>query len=217
MEIFWSQDSFKVNRKNLSETLTNFNKYKTNELLKYHHHDFVILLTNTKYYDEKDATLGFTLLEGMCSLVSSSVVVCHGSLAEQATTMAHEIGHSLGMDHDVDADCICPEIEGCIMAEKDLEIVPKFWSSCNINQLNTAMYRGVGNCLINKPAKVLTSKCGNGYREYGEECDCGPPDLCKSSCCNPFTCKLKLNAFCDTGECCDLSTCKPFRSGKIIK
>ncbi len=41
------------------------------------------------------------------------------------------------------------------------------------------------------------------FVEAGEECDCGLPEHCDNPCCNPYTCKLHVNATCATGECCD--------------
>ena len=41
------------------------------------------------------------------------------------------------------------------------------------------------------------------FVEAGEECDCGLPEHCENPCCNPYTCKLHVNATCATGDCCD--------------
>lgn len=60
---------------------------------------------------------------------------------------------------------------------------------------------GATNCLKNVPQKIFDSPtCGNGFVESGEECDCGLPSACKSSCCNPQTCKLKPNVPCSAGK-----------------
>uniref|UniRef100_A0A3Q3E4H9 Disintegrin domain-containing protein n=1 Tax=Hippocampus comes TaxID=109280 RepID=A0A3Q3E4H9_HIPCM len=45
-------------------------------------------------------------------------------------------------------------------------------------------------------------KCGNGYVEEGEECDCGEPEECANPCCNATTCTLKGDAVCAHGQCC---------------
>ena len=82
-------------------------------------------------------------------------------------------------------------------------------------------------CLRNKPVRLVTSvwaerdvrmrwlililrsslfespECGNMFVEAGEECDCGLPEHCENPCCNPYTCKLHVNATCATGDCCD--------------
>lgn len=51
----------------------------------------------------------------------------------------------------------------------------------------------------------------------GEECDCGLPNFCKNSCCDPSTCKLRSNATCATGKCCDMKTCKPHNAGVMCR
>lgn len=65
-------------------------------------------------------------------------------------------------------------------------------------------------CLLNKPKTLFRPNCGNGFLEpeLGEECDCGEPQYCRNKCCNPLTCRLKPNAECANGECCDRQTCK---------
>ena len=40
----------------------------------------------------------------------------------------------------------------------------------------------------------------------GEECDCGRPDYCSNTCCNPLTCKFSSpEVKCSSGSCCDLT------------
>uniref|UniRef100_A0A3B3BX41 ADAM metallopeptidase domain 12 n=1 Tax=Oryzias melastigma TaxID=30732 RepID=A0A3B3BX41_ORYME len=50
-------------------------------------------------------------------------------------------------------------------------------------------------------------KCGNGYVEEGEECDCG--EECLNPCCNASTCTLKGEAVCAHGQCCQDCQLKP--------
>lgn len=57
----------------------------------------------------------------------------------------------------------------------------------------------------NKPKKLFDIPiCGNGFVESGEECDCGSSERCVSdNCCDPETCRLRSNAECGTGDCCN--------------
>lgn len=54
------------------------------------------------------------------------------------------------------------------------------FSSCSRKDLENSLEKGVGMCLFNLP-EVKESfggqKCGNGYVEDGEECDCGEPEV----------------------------------------
>lgn len=57
---------------------------------------------------------------------------------------------------------------------------PVVFSSCSRKDLEASLEKGMGMCLFNLP-EVKQSfggrKCGNGYVEEGEECDCGEPEV----------------------------------------
>ncbi|KAI8423044.1 hypothetical protein MSG28_014130 [Choristoneura fumiferana] len=117
-----------------------------------------------------------------------------------AMTIAHEMGHNFGMEHDTEADCSCPD-QKCIMSPSSTSITPVH---CNKPK-----------ALFNPPT------CGNGFLEEGEQCDCGTApgefatrdggDACHA-CCRP-DCTLRANATCAHGQCCDLTTCRPKAPG----
>ena len=113
----------------------------------------------------------------------------------------------LGMEHD-NKDCTCVD-DRCIMAPSSSTVPPKHWSSCSLEYLAFAFERGMDYCLRNKPEVLFESPvCGNGFVEPGEQCDCGLPEHCNNSCCNPNNCTLNTtlkNVSCATGECCDLN------------
>lgn len=92
------------------------------------------------------------------------------------------------------------------------------WSKCSIDQWNSVVYKGIFSCANNKPIRLFGSPtCGNGFVEEGEECDCGLPEHCANPCCHARTCKLRTNAICATGKCCDLRTCQPHSTRRICR
>uniref|UniRef100_A0A663EAN4 ADAM metallopeptidase domain 12 n=1 Tax=Aquila chrysaetos chrysaetos TaxID=223781 RepID=A0A663EAN4_AQUCH len=133
-----------------------------------------------------------------------------------AVTLAHELGHNFGMNHDtLERGCNCKastDKGGCIMNPSTGYPFPMVFSSCSRKDLENSLEKGVGMCLFNLP-EVKESfggqKCGNGYVEDGEECDCGEPDECTNRCCNATTCTLKLGAVCAHGLCCEDCQLKP--------
>lgn len=137
----------------------------------------------------------------------------HESVAVVAATIAHELGHNFGMEHDDLGSCHCPQSRCIMYPASNTMVPPTAWSSCSTNAIHEAFLQHMDHCLLNIPTKVVGASCGNGIVEDGEQCDCGPENFCTTKCCNPKNCTLTEGATCGHGECCDLATCKPKRAG----
>lgn len=186
-------------------TLTNFLHYRREKLIKAHPNDNAQLLTKFNF---ASGVVGKALKGPMCTYeYSGGVNTDHSSvIGLVATTVAHEMGHNFGMEHD-NSDCVCPD-DRCIMAPSSSSVAPAHWSTCSLEYLALAFEHGMDYCLRNKPQSLFDSPvCGNGFVEEGEQCDCGLPENCDNTCCNATTCTLYANASCATGSCCDLNVC----------
>uniref|UniRef100_A0A8C0H3R7 ADAM metallopeptidase domain 33 n=1 Tax=Chelonoidis abingdonii TaxID=106734 RepID=A0A8C0H3R7_CHEAB len=171
-------------------------------------HDNAQLLTGGTF---RGTTIGMAPLEGMCSAENSGGVSAdHSDLPiGAAATMAHEIGHNFGMSHDSEGCCVeaTPAQGGCVMAAATGHPFPRVFSFCSKRQLESYFHKGGGMCLFNMPSTkdlVIGKKCGNGFLEDGEECDCGELGVgCTNPCCNAHNCTLKAGAQCAHGDCCE--------------
>ncbi|GIX84720.1 disintegrin and metalloproteinase domain-containing protein 19 [Caerostris extrusa] len=190
--IIWSDhDEIKLSPDG-DATLTNFLHYRRERLAQEHPNDNAQLITAMTF---DGGVVGKALKGPICTYeYSGGVNMDHSHVVGLvANTVAHELGHNFGMEHDTD-ECQCPD-EKCIMAPSSSSTSPRHWSSCSLEYLELAYSQGMDYCLKNRPTSIIGPVCGNGFLEEGEECDCGLKELYD-------------NATCAMGGCCDVNICQ---------
>ncbi|XP_069552978.1 disintegrin and metalloproteinase domain-containing protein 19 [Brachyistius frenatus] len=203
LEVWTSQDMISMSD-NPHSTLAAFLSWRRKQLHALPN-DNAQLITGRPF---QGTTIGLAPLKAMCSdYQSGGVNTDHSeSAVGVAATMAHEMGHNFGMSHD-SAGCCQAKAEdgGCIMAAATGHPFPRVFNGCNLKELKNYLSSGGGKCLFNLPntrSMYGGQRCGNGYLEDGEECDCGDEEECTSPCCNANNCTLKAEAECAHGVCC---------------
>uniref|UniRef100_A0A8C8DH09 ADAM metallopeptidase domain 12 n=1 Tax=Oncorhynchus tshawytscha TaxID=74940 RepID=A0A8C8DH09_ONCTS len=207
LEVWSDQDRCPITQDPFT-TLHEFLDWRKLKLLPNRPHDNAQLVSGVFF---QGTTIGMAPIMSMCTAEQSGGIVMDHSdnPLGAAVTLAHELGHNFGMNHDTpERGCGCRvtvDRGGCIMTPSTGYPFPTVFSSCSIKDLSASLEKGVGMCLFNMPeVKVLYGgqKCGNGYVEEGEECDCGELEECMNPCCNSTTCTLKGDAVCAHGQCC---------------
>ncbi|KAM6130093.1 disintegrin and metalloproteinase domain-containing protein 8 [Phoenicopterus ruber ruber] len=216
----WSHKDKIVVSPNPEVTLDNFLRWREAELLRRKPHDNAQLITGIDFHG---TTVGLAKKLVMCTRDSGGVNQDHSTNPiGAASTMAHEMGHNLGMSHDEDvAGCRCsvPKADGgCVMAASVGLVYPKLFSRCSEQDMWQFLGDPRTSCLLNVPrADELYGGpvCGNQFVERGEQCDCGTPEECSDRCCNATTCQLREGAECARGDCCQ--DCKVKAAGALCR
>ncbi|XP_056427261.1 zinc metalloproteinase-disintegrin-like crotastatin isoform X2 [Hyla sarda] len=207
IEIWDSADQIQV-VSNVSVLLTRFSEWRIQTLLPRKPHDNAQFITHVDFIG---STVGYAGLSVMCDVYSSGINQDHtNNVAAIGATIAHEMGHNLGMPHDK-TGCTCGA-SPCIMAPALSSQIPLVFSSCSISDMKSFIYNNYPDCLLNVPqaSQLLAPPiCGNKFIESGEQCDCGEPQECTSKCCDAETCRLKLGCQCDDELCCENCKIKP--------
>ncbi|XP_030623982.1 zinc metalloproteinase-disintegrin-like brevilysin H2a [Chanos chanos] len=201
LEVWTDTDKINV-ESSMGTTLQRFTQWRNEVLMKARSHDVAHLLSAVDF----GQIAGLAYLGRLCTSESTAVVryYSHSSLAVGAV-LAHELGHNLGMNHDVPASCSCSETS-CIMAPVLSFIPPRHFSNCSkANYEQFLRSSPAPTCLQNQPAAglLLTPPvCGNSLLEEGEQCDCGSVEECTDPCCDAASCLFSEGAQCSDGECC---------------
>ncbi|XP_054035145.1 disintegrin and metalloproteinase domain-containing protein 15 [Dryobates pubescens] len=207
VEVWSEADLFPVGG-SARATLERFLRWRQEELLPRLPHDNAQLLTGVRF---DDVLVGMSTQASMCSSNRSGAVSMDHSISVLvvASTVAHQLGHNLGMRHDgARRSCDCSDLRqdrGCIMASPTGLTPGLSFSNCSQQDLERSLRQGLGWCLSNVPAPrslAGTPRCGNHFLEPGEGCDCGLSMECTDPCCNSSSCQLMPGAQCTAGDAC---------------
>ncbi|KAB5555369.1 hypothetical protein PHYPO_G00033230 [Pangasianodon hypophthalmus] len=210
LEVWNVKDQFLVSVSD-NDTLTRFIQWRQKELLKRVKHDNAQFVTGADFLGD---TVGLANKFAMCTKASGGVNQDHSmSPLGLAATIAHEMGHNMGMSHDV-RGCTCGRSD-CIMTEvvnSAASVFPELFSDCSLDQLSIFLENANPSCLLDRPSSDRIyggPVCGNAFLDPGEECDCGTVEECNNPCCNAKTCKFTEGSRCAQGECCENCQIKP--------
>uniref|UniRef100_A0A480ZMY3 A disintegrin and metalloproteinase with thrombospondin motifs 7 preproprotein n=1 Tax=Sus scrofa TaxID=9823 RepID=A0A480ZMY3_PIG len=189
------------------------------------HHDTAILLTRKDLcaaMNRPCETLGLSHVAGMCQ-PHRSCNINEDTGLPLAFTVAHELGHSFGIQHDGSGnDCEPVGKRPFIMSPQLLyDAAPLTWSRCSRQYITRFLDRGWGLCLDDSPAKDVIDfpsvppgvlydvghQCRLQYGAYSAFCD-DMDNVCHTLWCSVgTTCHSKLDAAVDGTRCGESKWC----------
>uniref|UniRef100_A0A8C3PEB0 ADAM metallopeptidase with thrombospondin type 1 motif 7 n=1 Tax=Chrysemys picta bellii TaxID=8478 RepID=A0A8C3PEB0_CHRPI len=189
------------------------------------HHDVAVLLTRKDIcaaMNRPCETLGLSHVSGMCQ-PHRSCNINEDTGLPLAFTVAHELGHSFGIQHDGSGnDCEPVGKRPFIMSPQLLyDTSPLTWSRCSREYVTRFLDRGWGLCLDDPPAKEVVDyplvppgvlydvshQCRLQYGAYSAFCD-DMDNVCNTLWCSVGnTCHSKLDAAVDGTKCGENKWC----------
>ncbi|NXL62869.1 ATS7 metalloproteinase, partial [Chordeiles acutipennis] len=189
------------------------------------HHDVAVLLTRKDIcaaMNRPCETLGLSHVAGMCQ-PHRSCNINEDTGLPLAFTVAHELGHSFGIQHDGSSnDCEPVGKRPFIMSPQLLyDTSPLTWSRCSREYITRFLDRGWGLCLDDPPAQEVldyplvppgvlydvSHQCRLQYGPYSTFCD-DMDSVCNTLWCTVGnTCHSKLDAAVDGTACGENKWC----------
>nr|XP_047134428.1 uncharacterized protein LOC100208687 isoform X2 [Hydra vulgaris] len=194
------------------------------------HFDYAVLLTKHDIcvdMNQPCETKGLTFVGGMCDHARSAAVVEDNGFAS-GYTLAHQTGHSLGMDHDGTGNTCDKSLY--VMSRDGGKGESAFhWSSCSMDYLQEFLRKPQSQCIENDPHSIkyedIFSNPGVVY-DINAQCQyalgllskaCTPEQVCQELLCyhpNNMSC-LQVNTPVLDGTSCGINQwCK---SGRCVK
>uniref|UniRef100_A0A194ARM9 Metalloproteinase type I 7 n=1 Tax=Agkistrodon piscivorus TaxID=8715 RepID=A0A194ARM9_9SAUR len=149
----WSKKDLIAVTSTANVTLASFGNWRETDLLNRKSHDNAQLLTAIKI---NRPTIGLAYRNGMCDPKHSVGIVEDHSAKNLlvAVTMAHELGHNLGMGHD-EKYCTCGA-KSCVMAKVLSNQPSKLFSDCSKKYYQMFLTVNKPQCILNKPLRTDT-------------------------------------------------------------
>ncbi|XP_072523502.1 zinc metalloproteinase-disintegrin-like ohanin [Salminus brasiliensis] len=216
LELWTVEDQIVVSLSS-DDTLTRFIDWRKHNLLKRVKHDNAQFVTGIDFLGE---TVGLANKYAICAADSGAVNQDHNiDPLGLAATIAHEMGHNMGMSHDA-SHCSCgPFNTNCIMTERvGTSKFPQLFSDCSLDELSLFLKNANPSCLLDLPHSDKLYEgpvCGNAFLDPGEECDCGSVEECENPCCNAKTCTFTEGSQCAEGDCCE--NCQIKQAGSMCR